>query len=279
MKKVLIILMIAAMQQFVVVAQDLLVTSDGDSLNCKITKIKDEYMYFTFKHQDEVRNTLVPVAQVVSYQYNFYNSSFVQPHQIVGYRPKFPNLRLAANCGWSYRTATIPDDFDPAQKEYIKKLKHGLNIGLEASYFFSEMFGAGLMYDLFKTSNAIYYGEDNISIIFVGPSFAMRLFDRSKTNCMLVNYGIGYMGFKDKAKELGNPIIINGSTVGLVMNIGYDFSLSKNWSAGIQLSLLSGILTEYNETRNGVTQKIKLEKDQYEGLGRINISIGLRYNL
>jgi len=63
------------------------------------------------------------------------------------------------------------------------------------------------------------------------------------------------------------------------MDIGYDIAFSKNWSAGIQFSLLAGVISEFDETRNGITQTLILEKDQYEGLHRLNISIGLRYNL
>ena len=40
-------------------AQDLVVTDEGDTLNCKITKIKGDFVHFTFKYGDEVRNTLL----------------------------------------------------------------------------------------------------------------------------------------------------------------------------------------------------------------------------
>ena len=87
------------------------------------------------------------------------------------------------------------------------------------------------------------------------------------------------MGYKDEGEYLGQSASLKGSTVGFSWDIGYDFTLSKNWSGGIQLSLLSGILTEIKQTQNGITQTVKLEKEQYEGLGRMNISIGLRCNL
>jgi hypothetical protein len=280
MKKNLIILMIIiiALQQFTVSAQDLLVTADGDSLNCRITKIKGDYVYFTFKHQNEVRNTLLPKPQVKYYQYNYHSIADVQSHQIVGYKPEFQHVRLAVSGGWSYRTAPIAKGLDPGEIEYVKKLRHGLNFSMDASYFFSEMFGAGVKYDLFKASNSTLWGEDHISINYAGPVFAMRFFNQSKTNCWLINYSIGYMGYTDRGKAAGIPELIKGSTVGTVIDIGYDIALSKNWSACLQLSMLSGILTEYDETINGITQTIKLE-DQKEGLMRLNISIGLRCNL
>jgi len=186
---------------------------------------------------------------------------------------------LAVNGGWSYRTPPLTDRFSPEEKEYIRKLKTGFAIGFDASYFFTEVYGAGFKYDQFKTSNSSLYGEDNILIAFIGPSFAIRLLNQSKTNCFFMSYSIGYMGFKDVGKQLGTPVTLKGSTAGFVMDIGYDITFSKNWSAGIQFSLLAGVISEFDETRNGITQTLILEKDQYEGLHRLNISIGLRYNL
>jgi hypothetical protein len=45
-------------------SQDLIVTEKGDSLNCKITQIKSKYIYFTFKYENEIRNTLLPLGQL-----------------------------------------------------------------------------------------------------------------------------------------------------------------------------------------------------------------------
>jgi len=279
MKKIWMILMMVGLHQITASAQDLIVTADGDSLNCKITQIRGDYVYFTFKYQNEVRNTFLPVTQVKQYQYSFFTVSDVQAHQIVGYKPEFPHWRLAFNAGWSCRTAPFADSLSPSEKEYLKKLRNGFNISLDANYFFTEMFGAGFKYDFFKSSTSQYGGKESISITFAGPAFAMRLYDRNKTNCLFMNYSIGYMGYMGKAELSGQSGTRKGSTAGFVTEIGYDIALSKNWSAGVQLSLLSGILTEYTENINGVTQKVKLEKDKYEGLGRLNIAIGFRCNL
>jgi len=280
MKKIWLIFVLAGIYQITALAQDLIVTVDGDSLNCKITQMKGDYVYFTFRYQGEVRNTLLPVTQVKQYQYNYYAIPSVQPYQIVGYKPEFPNWRLAFNVGWSYRTPRIVDGLDPIIRDHIEKLKSGLNINLDASYFFTEMFGVGFKYDLYKASNSIQSLEGDITLNFLGPAFAMRSFDRAtKTNSWFMNCAIGYMGYTEHLKVPGQSVMLKGSTAGFVMDIGYDIAFSKNWSAGIQLSILSGILTEMNRTSNGVTEKVKLEKDQFEGLHRFNISVGLRCNL
>lgn len=278
-KKLCIVMIIATLQQFFVSAQDLVVTNTGDSINCKITDIKGDYVYFSFSHQNEVRNTLISKSQVVSYQYNYFNSSTIQPHQITGFPSGYPHWRMAVSGGWSWRTNPLDKSLTPQERKYAKKLMQGLNFSFDASYFFNEMFGVGFKYDLFNTSTTFYTLTETVSINFAGPAFAMRFFNQTKTNLWFMNYGIGYMGYTDKAKVSGQPAMIKGSTVGLLLDLGYDFAISKKWSAGIQLSSLMGFLTEYDFTENGYTQRKKLEKDEYEGLNRLNISIGLRCNL
>ena len=261
-------------------AQDLLVTVDGDSINCKITKVKEDYIYFIFSHQGEVRNTLLPREQVTDFQNDFYETAVVQPDQIAGYKSKFPHWRLAASGGWGYRLGRSPDGLNSAGQDFVNQLRSGFIIGLDAGYFFSEIFGAGLKYDLFK-AHALSLSpsvEDHNSISFAGPSFIMRFFDQAKANYWFMGYSIGYMGYKDRMDVSGQQIINQGSTFGMAMDFGYDIALSKNWALGFQLSLLSGTLTRYNQTVNGVTQTIELKSGSYEGLGRVNLSAGLRCN-
>ena len=279
MKKWIILFIITMMQQFVVSAQDLLVTNNGDSINCKITNVRDDYIYFTFLHQNEVRNTLLAREQVKHFQYGFYAVPAVQSYQIAENKPTdFQKGRIAANVGWGHRTAPTAKGLSTAQKDHIKKLKSGLNISFDASYFIAEMYGIGFKYDLFKSSNSTRDYEDDISISFLGPAFAMRYFDKSKTSYLFMNFALGYMGFKDEGKAFGTKGTIKGSTFGAAMDFGYDFALSETWGFGLQLSLLSGTLTNIDVTGNGRTQTVKLDKDEYEGLGRLNLSVGLRCN-
>ncbi len=51
MKKIFIFALLAVIANSIV-AQDLIITSEGDSINCKITKVKNDFVYFTFKHND-----------------------------------------------------------------------------------------------------------------------------------------------------------------------------------------------------------------------------------
>ena len=123
-------------------SQDLIVTNDGDSINCKITKVKDDNIYFTFMHKDEVRSTLLPISGVTSHQYNFYQTSEVPIEKVVGHK-NYPQFRLALNGGYSYITVKLAESIPQDFKQYSKELKSGYHLGGDLTFYFSEMLGVG----------------------------------------------------------------------------------------------------------------------------------------
>jgi hypothetical protein len=271
-------------------AQDLIVTSEGDSLNCKITKVKTDNIYFTFKYKDEIRNTLLPVNQITSYKINYYETAEIQIEQ-VKYNEIYPHFRAAVDFGWSYRTAKIAEtnnDF----KNYAKDLKSGFHYSLGLSYYFTEMLGFGVKYNNAMFSKEIgnvqvtyddgstEYGKmsNNIQINFIGALFSGRFFNSKKTNCLVSDIGLGYLGYRDKFSLISDKGTFKGGTVGFYMSVGYDISISKNLSLGFQLSAITGTLNQLKLTRGNQTETIKLGKDEYENLSRIDLSIGLRFS-
>jgi len=275
---------------FSIQAQDLIITYEGDSLNCKITKIKSENIYFTFNHKGEIRSTLLSLEQVKNYQYKYYQTSEVPTEKITDHQI-YPHFRAALTGGWSYRVAPISSGMSPYLEKYMKDLKSGYHYGVDLSYYFSEQLGFGLKGYNYRSKNELnnvsvtmsdgstQYGtlSDNISISFIGPFFSTRLLDGKKRNSLLLNFGIGYMGYLDKA-VLISDFTMKGSTVGLSWDIGYDIGLSKNIAIGFQLSYMIGTLTQYKLSDGINTETIRLQQGNYEGLSRIDVSIGLRFN-
>ena len=272
-------------------AQDLIVTKENDSLNCKITKIKTDNIYFTFMHKDEIRSTLLPMNQVKFHQYNYFKTSVVPADKVIDTQ-KYNHFRIAVNGGWSYRLAKIAGNNEPEIQQYQKELKSGYNFGADLTYFISETFGVGFKYSNFKSTNSmddIYltfpngyteYGKmsDNISINFIGPFFSTRFMNANKKNAFLLNFGIGYMGYNNEAVLISN-YSFKGSTLGISWDAGYDIGLTENLSLGVQFSFLQGTLMEYELSNGVITETIKLDNDNYESLSRIDLSLGLRYNL
>jgi len=269
-------------------AQDLIVTSEGDSLNCKITKIKAENIYFTFNYKGEVRSTIIPVSKVVGYQRDYFQTPEVPAWRVVG-NSIYPHFRVAINVGWSYRIAKIADDVPSDYKQYLKGLKSGLNYGIDLSYYFSEQFGFGIQYCNNWSKNetnitatfpdgSVIDGimSDNISINYIGPYFSMRLLDAKQKNSFLMDLGMGYTGYRDDAVII-SAFSMKGNCLGFNMSIGYDIGISKKFALGFKLAYLSGSLRQI-EVFDGVqTETIQLDADSYESLSRIDLSIGFRF--
>ncbi len=271
-------------------AQDLVVTPEGDSLNCKITKVKNNYVYFTFVHQNEVRNTLLPVSQVAGYQYNYFDSAIL-PVEYRHDKSAFPRWRLSFNGGFSYRLGKLPPGIDPSLKPYLKDLKSGAHYEAGVSYYFSEQLGAGLRYNHFlskASADNIYvtppngqtqYGSmsDNIGITWFGPLFSTRLLNGKKTGAVVLDVGIGYAGYRNKSVLLNENLSFKGGTAGLYWGIGYDIGLSKGTALGLQFGYTAASLTKYRISNGFRTETIELDKDNYESLSHIDLSVGLRF--
>jgi hypothetical protein len=272
-------------------AQDLIVTNEGDSLNCKITRVRAGNVYFTFSHYGEIRNTLLPVSQIAHYQMSYYSTPEVSAH-LIPPDDFFPRFRIAVSGGWSYRTASLASDTPHEFKSYLKKLKSGFHYDLGLSYYFSEQYGVGFKYNEFHTSNKVgnvyveyedgktEYGDmsHNDRIRFMGPLFGMRFLNLPRKNTLVMELGLGYMGYQSKGNIVNNIATVKGNTVGTYLSIGYDIGLSKNFALGFQVSMLTGTLTQVTIFDGKTTEKQKLDKNQQENLSRIDLSIGLRFN-
>lgn len=286
----LIIPLILTLFTFSIQAQDLIITYEGDSLNCKITKIKTNNIYFTFNHKGEIRSTLLPLSQVKDYQYKYYKTSEVGAEKIIGHQ-SYPHFRAALNGGWSYRVAPIGDGMPTYLEQYLRTLKSGYHYGVDLSYYFSEELGIGLKAYNSRSKNELHdvsvrlsngttqrgTMSDNISISFIGPLFSTRLLDSNKKNSLLLNFGFGYMGYLDKA-VLISDFTLKGGTVGMCWEIGYDIGVSKNFAIGFQVAYIIGTLTQYQLYDGVNSETIHLEQGHYEGLSRLDVSVGLRFN-
>lgn len=272
-------------------SQDLIVTGNGDSINCKITRIKGDNIYFTFSYNDEIRSTLLPKSSVNYYQADYYEVSNVPADKVIR-NPEYRHLRLSLMGGYSYRTAKLSDNIQPDFRDYVKNLKSGYHLNGDLTYYISESFGMGVRYGFSNASNSmddIYledefgnrrYGmmSDDITVTFIGPTISSRMMNRNKTGTLLINLSLGYIGYVDEI-VLIDKFRKTGGTIGMALDFGYDIGLSEKLSLGFQVSFLSGTLYSYYWDDGITKEKIDLESDEYDGLARMDLSVGLRFKL
>ncbi|WP_207433644.1 outer membrane beta-barrel protein [Sabulibacter ruber] len=292
MKKLLLSLLLMLGCHFLQ-AQDLVVTYEGDSLNCKITREAKDRLYFTFMYKGAAKNTVLSKHLIRQYQRNYFTDGEIPETSEYQYSEQaFSRYRLGVSGGWSYRIARTADGLQPFYKEYIDNLKQGFHINGDAAYYFNEQMGAGLRYSTYHAANELdnvtatmpdgttVTGtlSDKINITYVGPYFSSRTLNRNKLNAWIFNVGFGYLGYTDKALQVNERYTFKGSTFGLSADAGYDMRISKKLSVGLQISFVTGTLRQMEVSNGTTTQKIKLQPENYENLSRLDVSVGLRFN-
>ena len=291
MKKILLIIVCILLAITKLQAQDLIVTNDGDSINCTITKITKEYIYFTFKYNNEIRNTLLRLDQVVVQEKNYFVESEIPANYV--FKAKFPRFRLAIDGGWQYRTAKMASELDPYWKKHYTKMRSGFHYDVQAACFFAESHGIEAVFSqqfFGNKFNAVLTGEagnilgsvilkERITFNYAGANYIVRIFNSKKKNCFLMTCGLGYLGYIDKVffndEEVGK---ITAATLGVNFGLGYDIGISKYFSIGFKASFMGGSFRNYKQTLAGVTTTETMPEKTSEGLGTIKLSVGLRFN-
>jgi hypothetical protein len=202
----------------------------------------------------------------------------------------YPVFRLGLNGSWSYRLASIHPDTPSDFKQYTRELKSGFSYGADAIYYWSDRSGIGVKYSKFFSSNSIgsiyvddpygnrQYGKlsDDLAITFIGPVYSVRSLVTKNNNYLVLNAGLGYVGYKNDF-VLISPGLTKGSTLGLCYEFNYDIMLSESTALGLHIAYYSGLITKRTLTYNGQTEVQTLSKDNYEGLARLEVGIGLRF--
>ena len=285
MKKLGIIILVLIVGQ-VAVSQDLIVTRTDDSLNCKITDIKPDYIFFTLMSNREIKKSVLPMGDVKIYQRNFYYKSGL-PIEYLAAR-EYPKFRIAIRGGYSYLFAKIPPNLEDNAVDYFKSLKSGFHFGADVNYFFNKTFGIGLKFSLFKTKangqNILFDDgqggsfrvniSDDRTDFLVGPSFIVRVLAPVTKNAFIAGATMGYFSYNDNVLIGNIPAIVKGSTLGMVLDLGYDLRLSDDFSLLFAMSVTLGGLTV--ATING--QTIELPEGEVESMSRIDLSIGFSFN-
>lgn len=269
--------------------QDLILTTNSDTINCRITKVEPYYIYFTFLKDGKAARTLIDREQVQYFSKNYFSHSELPvPIQSHG---DFQKFRIDISGGYSYMTAPIHSSVDPGLRSYLKELKSGRHFGAAMSIFFSESVGLGLNYSYMNTRNGadissydaetgnVYYGRlvDDITIQFFAPSLNTRILFGKNDMAFNANLGIGYVAYENEAVVF-DAMYIKAGTAGILFHLGLDIPVNKNIAFGISASYLSAALSSYTITEGGVSSKVELEEDNLEGISRIDLSAGLRFN-
>jgi len=125
---------------------------------------------------------------------------------------------------------------------------------------------------------------DKIRLQQIIPTFNVRILDTRRRGALVASVGLGYVDYRDKGyfTERNNLhfATIRGAAVGMLMSIGYDIPLSQTMALYVQVSNTGGVVTRFTlkDELTGKTYNESVDDiENGEGLGKINLSLGLRF--
>lgn len=293
-----------------VTAQDLLVNSQRDSLNVKVTKIERGYIYYMMAGSQEV----VPYAvnRVLTYRPDYYSSlnqkplSPIETETLQETEPKndiphnqhvdsrdsqvfqLNNVRLSGQVGLSRMLAPTDPELSKVEKEYIEGLRTGINYAIELDLFFHKFLGFGGRYSFFNVSNEMHeYTVTSSSGSAVKGMLADELFIHSAEAKLtgrfpiehnrLIVYGyisIGRVWYNDKQHFGGYTYRLKAATYTGNSGIGIDFRIDETFGIGFQTSAMLGSIKDVNlEIGNGYGHSVP----GAQNISRLDLSLGIRW--
>ena len=277
-------------------AQDLVITTENDSIECKITKQDGEFVYITYVNDNGVQSVLIENERVKSLTFGFFDDPVpevsknrLKRETSISEIPK-STVHLSGSFIFSRRIAPISNDVPDDFQDYLDDLRGGRGYQGRLHFFATPTVAIGLQVSTFESSNSIsveleFDNPDSIAIgtlstsvsmFYLGPS--LMGFYYFPNSSFLLNYSLsfGYLGFRQEETLLGTEVIYEGSSLGMNGDLGLEFLLAKNVAFGIGAGFGLGSLNKVDITVDGRTESVDLE--EAEGLGRISFFTGLRFH-
>lgn len=205
---------------------------------------------------------------------------------------KKSNFLISVSGGFAWRVGGTAKNLDEVQKAIVRDLKSGNSIDASV-YYKPNQTGFGVKFNKFNASTSVsginVVMADNFSIenttlvvkdeiTFIGPSFYIDANDLNSKHHGMMDLALGYLDYYSTSKVSNRTYEINSGTFGMIANIGYRYCFNKYISVGPQVSFVGGVLRSFEiDGPNNFRKRIKLEKDNYENLWRIDLSLGATF--
>jgi hypothetical protein len=105
--------------------------------------------------------------------------------------------------------------------------------------------------------------------------FSSTRYGRSKRIGVNSSFAIGPAFYRDELEMLNDQVLIQGVALGTNLTLGLEYFFRSNISLGLESSLFSSQAQKVTVTTAHSSEEIKLEKENYENLSRLDLSLGI----
>lgn len=275
-------------------AQDLIVTTAGDSIRCSITSVTPNRLFFTVQMDDYQRPDNIALEQVAMYKRVGYYPVIVGDvggPRMEGTPPMEHGWLMSATFGYSHRTAPVDGGLPDEWKDYINGQRPGRHATGSLHYFLSEGVAIGLQYSSFfgaknsmpitvllqdsTTVNGIL--ADDVRLRYFGLDFLFRpIALKGVTPFGAVS--AGRLVYEDRATLINN-FTITGSALALNVRAGLECPLGPKLSIAASLGYFLCRLSRFEIDTGSQKSGFTLPDRGEENVDRMDIGILARISL
>lgn len=272
--------------------QDLIVTTSGDSLNCKIHKERSGFVQFTYLNPstNKPTKTVLSSQKISSMKRNFYVNDELNPamKKMVNYQ----KVRLNANIGYAYKLG-ISSANTPDEEAYERDIRNGYRFGGGIDIFFNDKNGIGfkfrqfnsradidieVMFDDNPDSTEIYAATEKLKIAQYSLLWRRSWNSAVSNNSFNIGLGLGVVTYRDNITFLNQTLYEEAFAVGLELELSYDVGLSDN----IYLTFGADMGGGYFESStinfpDGSSESISYPDGEGVSAGRASVWIGFTF--
>ena len=288
-KQILYFLLLLACSNFCK-SQDLIVTVTGDSLNCKITQVQKELIFFFYELDGEVIRSSISMNKVVDYHRDYY----VMPGVLLRKEEQEKNihrgkLRGGVYGGFSYMTGKIADNIDPLLQDHLKRLKKGFHVGGDFCVFLNKYTALGAKYSVFITQDEMnsvmfidpasgnpFIGKvtEHLLIHYFAPNVFLRAGKETNKVFFIFDGSMGCLLYRNSGVLGVSNFTMAGFAFGVCVAPGLEFKVSRTFSINLNAGLTVGTLNRIKMDMGGQAMDTDNAK---ENVSRIDFSIGFHW--
>ncbi len=313
--KLCALLFIGLILCFKVNAQDRVILLSGDTLECSIYKENRNFLYFKQDSKGVYSKGKISKKEVAEWTYQGANTNQVTEEaqtpsdlitDVITTEQKEPKktvrenpFRVSINEGSGLLVGNTERSVENLQnqgvpKEDAEKYVDDLIIGYTGKftlhYQISKHYWLGALYNGFYSDAKILtrmdyndgynwiYGEmgEKTYVNFVGPSFfSESKFGRNKRFSVHSSYAIGPAFYRNEVEVMRQQTLLTGVALGQNLDFGLEYFITPRWAISLDASLFSSILTKMSVETINSKETIDLEKEEYNNLGRFDLSFGV----
>jgi len=274
------------------IGQDLIVTTSGDSLNCKIHKERSGYVQFTYLNPstNKPTKTVLSSTKISSMKRNFFAKDDLNPamKEMVNYQ----KLRINANVGYSYKLG-ISSAGNEEEEAYERDIRNGFRFGAGLDIFFNDANGIGFKFSQFNSnadielevpidensdSTQTFAASEKLTIAQYSVLWRRRWNSSVSNNSFNLGLGLGLVNYRDNITFLDQTLYEQAFAVALELELSYDIGLSDNF----YLTFGADMGTGYFESStinfpDGSSESITYPDGEGVSAGRASVWIGVTF--